>query len=97
MTGAGSPHHAQGPEIRAEIPKQAAPADSSGHHRPLHPGIFEDVDDFAQLPHVNPVELLDQLRQGGVGFAAVSRGDDGGAAGPGGLGEEERELALTRD
>jgi hypothetical protein len=75
----------------------AAPADAAGHDGPVHAGIFENADDFAQLAHVNPVEFADQGFQGGVGLTAMGHRDDGRALLPGGLGEQERELTLTRD
>jgi hypothetical protein len=43
------------------------------------------------------VELLHQGLQGRIGFAPVGQRDYLKALFPGGLGEEERELALTRD
>ena len=37
------------------------------------------------------------VSQGGIGLMAVGRGDDPGPVVPGGPGEKQRELALTRD
>ena len=46
---------------------------------------------------MNPVEFGHQGGQGRVGLPLVGHRDDRGPVLPGGLGEQERELALTRD
>ena len=97
LAGPGPADDAQGPEVRAKLLEEAAPGDAPGHHGPVHPRVFKDADDFAQLAHVDPVEFLHQGSQGRVGFAPVGHGDDLEPLAPGGLGEKQRELALTRD
>ena len=97
LAGPGPADDAQGAEVRAELPEEAAPGDAPGHHGPLHPGGLEDADHLAQLADVDPVDFVHQVGQGGIGLMPVGHGDDPGPVVPGGLGEEPRELAFTRD
>ncbi len=61
------------------------------------PAALKDADHLAQLADVDPVDFVHQVGQGGIGLMPVGHGDDPGPVVPGGLGEEPRELAFTRD
>jgi hypothetical protein len=58
---------------------------------------LENADDFSQLADVNPVEFGNKGGQGRISLSPVGHGDDRSPLLPGGLGEQEGELTLTRD